>query len=227
MAESLSSEALIEKYDGLIRSIAYQLKTRLSVPVEVDELMNYGRLGLLEAAKRFDPKVGVTFKTFAYYRVKGSMYDGLRKMDVISRRKNSRLQFETAATEFLNSEMAQGSGEMPRSASLKDDINEVYTLISGLVPIFFLTSDAMDRFLVDQKGKSLEDQASFQQEKATLRQAISQLPQKERSLLEYHYYQDLTLEDAASKLGLSKSWASRLHAKALNKLKDILKKSKK
>ena len=222
MSETLTKDALIEKYDPLIRSIAYQLKARLAVPVEVDELMNYGRVGLLEAAERFDPKLGVSFKTFAYYRVKGSMYDGLREMDVITRRKNPKVQFEMAAAEFLNSEVEQSSPQS-RTGSLKDDMNEIYGLISGLVPIFFLTNDAMDRFLSDQKEKSVEEKASFQQEKSMLRQALAQLPAKEKNLLEYHYYQDMTLEQAASKLGMSKSWASRLHAKALNRLKDVMK----
>lgn len=223
--DGLSPENLLEKYHGFVRSIALQLKSRLAVRVELDELIQDGRIGLLEAADRFDSKQGVSFKTFAYYRIRGAMYDGLRKMEVIRRKRNSDLQFEIAATEFLRDEAVRMSPE-PRPKSLKDDINEVYGLISGLVPIFLLTSDAMDRLEAADSGKSPEAQVTMKQEKEMLREVMKGLPDRERRLMEYHYYQDMTLEQAAGQLGLSKSWASRLHAKILNKLKTALKKRK-
>jgi RNA polymerase sigma factor FliA len=217
--EGLSPEELIEKYTPLVRSIAYQIKQRLRIPLEIDELVQEGRIGLLEAADRYDSKLGVAFKTFAYYRIKGAMYDSLRKMDVITRRGNPRLMFESAATEFLSDETNRGSTET-RKATLKDEMNEVAGLISGLVPIYLLTSDAIDR--LEQTGKNPDQKLAFKEQKAELKKALQQLPVKERQLLEYHYYEDLTLEQAASRLGLSKSWASRLHAKAILKLQNKL-----
>lgn len=219
--EGLTAEELLEKYTPLIRSIAYQIKQRLRIPVEIDELVQEGRIGLMEAAERFDSKLGVSFKTFAYYRVKGAMYDGLRKMDVITRRKNANLMFETAASEFLADEALRGSTEPVRKTT-KDEMNEVANLISGLVPIYMLTLDAIDRMEQEQPGRSPDQQLAFKQQKAELKKAMQQLPAKERKLLEYHYYEDLTLEQAAARLGLSKSWASRLHAKAISKLHNKL-----
>ena len=219
--EGLSQEELIEKYTPLIRSIAGQIRQRLRMTLDVDELIQEGRIGLIEAADRFDSKQGVSFKTFAYYRVKGAMYDSLRKMDVITRRKNSQLMFETAATEFLADEALRGTTEAHRR-TLNDEMQEVAGLISGLVPIYMLTSDAIDRLEQEQPGKAQDEQFAFKQEKQELKKALQQLPAKERQLLEFHYYEDLTLEQAASRLGLSKSWASRLHAKALTKLQALL-----
>jgi RNA polymerase sigma factor for flagellar operon FliA len=219
--EGLTAEELLEKYTPLVRSIAYQIKQRLRIPVEIDELVQEGRIGLMEAAERFDSKLGVSFKTFAYYRVKGAMYDGLRKMDVITRRKNAKLMFETAASEFLADEALRGSTEPVRKTT-KDEMNEVAGLISGLVPIYMLTLDAIDRMEQEQPGRSPDQQLAFKQQKAELKKAMQQLPAKERRLLEYHYYEDLTLEQAAARLGLSKSWASRLHAKAISKLHNKL-----
>jgi RNA polymerase sigma factor for flagellar operon FliA len=219
--EGLTAEELLEKYTPLVRSIAYQIKQRLRIPVEIDELVQEGRIGLMEAAERFDSTLGVSFKTFAYYRVKGAMYDGLRKMDVITRRKNANLMFETAASEFLADEALRGSTEPVRKTT-KDEINEVAGLISGLVPIYMLTLDAIDRMEQEEPGRSPDQQLAFKQQKAELKKAMQQLPAKERRLLEYHYYEDLTLEQAAARLGLSKSWASRLHAKAISKLHNKL-----
>jgi RNA polymerase sigma factor FliA len=215
--QGLSKEELIEKYTPLVRSIAAQLKSRLGVNLEFDELMSCGRLGLLEASERFDYKLGVSFKTFAYYRIRGAMYDGLRKMEVITRRKDPRIKFEEAANQLMGSEAARTSAEA-RKPTLKDEIEEVKGIISSLVPIYFLTTDALDQ-IKETDQSNVEEQVVFAQEKGMLRAALKKLSKNERMLIDYYYYQDMTLEEAASKLGLSKSWASRLHAKALAKLK--------
>jgi RNA polymerase sigma factor FliA len=215
--QGLSKEELVEKYTPLVRSIAAQIKSRLGVNLEFDELMSCGKLGLLEAAERFDFKLGVSFKTFAYYRIRGAMYDGLRKMEVITRRKDPRIKFEEAANQLIGSEAARTSTEA-RKPTLKDEIEEVKGIISSLVPIYFLTTDALDQ-IKETEQSSVEEQAVFAQEKGMLREALKKLSKNERMLIDYYYYQDMTLEEAASKLGLSKSWASRLHAKALTKLK--------
>lgn len=219
--QGLSKEELVEKYTSLIRSIAGHLRNRLSLSIEFDELVSYGRLGLLEAAERFDHKVGVTFKTFAYYRIRGAMYDGLRKMEVITRRKNPRIKFEEAANQLLTSESSRGSSEA-RRPTLKEEIQEFRSMISSLVPIYFLASDAMDQLSQPGKDRTAEEQAVFSQEKKQLRAALNRLSKNERALIDYYYYHDMTLEEAAAKLGLSKSWASRMHSKALFKLKDLL-----
>lgn len=219
--EGLTREALVEKYTPLIRSIARQIRSRLALNLDFEELESYGRLGLLEASQRFDFKVGVAFKTFAYYRIKGAIYDGLRKMQVISRRKDPRLKFEEAATQLLGSEASRTSSEM-RKPTLKQEIEEIQGLVSSLVPIYFLASETLDRLADPKSDLKVEDHAQQSQERAALLQALSRLSKNERSLIEFYYFQDQTLEEAAAKMGLSKSWASRLHARALGKLKDAI-----
>jgi RNA polymerase sigma factor FliA len=223
--EGLGKEELLEKYVPLVRSIAQQIRQRLRLNLEMDELVQEGQIGLMEAASRFDSNLGVAFKTFAYYRIRGAIYDSLRKMDVITRRKNSKLMFEAAANEFIAGEAVRAPTEA-RRPTLKDETEEIAGLISGLVPVYILTSDAMDRFQEEAPGSAQDQQIALKQEKAELKKAMQTLPQKERDLLKFHYYEDMTLEQAASKLGLSKSWASRLHAKAILKLQEKFKSMK-
>ena len=90
----------------------------------------------MEASERFDYKLGVSFKTFAYYRIRGAMYDGLRKMEVITRRKDPRIKFEEAANQLLGSEATRRTSEA-RKPTLKDDMEEVRGLIWALVPNLF------------------------------------------------------------------------------------------
>jgi RNA polymerase sigma factor for flagellar operon FliA len=219
--QGLTKEDLVEKYTPLIRSLAKQIRSRLSLTVDFEDLVSYGRLGLLEASERFDYKVGVSFKTFAYYRIKGAIYDGLRKMQVITRRKDPRLKFEEASTKLLGSEATRGSSEV-RKASLKEEIAEIQGLVASLVPIYFLASETLDQLKDPASEQKVEDQARLSKERAALKEALSKLSKNERALIESYYFRDLTLEDAAAQMGLSKSWASRLHARALTKLKDAM-----
>src|SRR3954468_9667152 len=74
---------ILEKYGPYVRSLAATVRKQFNSALEMDELVSYGQVGLLEAAERFDPKVGANFLTFAHYRIKGAIFDGLRKMGVL------------------------------------------------------------------------------------------------------------------------------------------------
>src|ERR1700710_3078151 len=74
---------LLTKYGPYVRSLAVTVRRQFNSQLELDELMSYGQVGLLEAADRFDPKLGANFLTFAHYRIKGAIFDGLRKMGVL------------------------------------------------------------------------------------------------------------------------------------------------
>src|SRR5205823_13106743 len=76
-------QQVLEKYGPYVRSLAAQVRKQFNSMLEMDELVSYGQVGLLEAAERFDPKVGANFLTFAHYRIKGAIFDGLRKMGVL------------------------------------------------------------------------------------------------------------------------------------------------
>ena len=74
---------ILEKYGPYVRSLAAQVRKQFNSQFEMDELVAWGQIGLLEAAERFDARVGANFLTFAHYRIKGAIYDGLRKMGVL------------------------------------------------------------------------------------------------------------------------------------------------
>src|SRR5215470_4950280 len=115
-AEDLSNrDSLIEQYLPYATSIANKVAQTLSNDADIEEIICNARLGLLEAAKRFDPKYNVDFKTFAYYRIKGAIYDGLRKTGWIPRSLYSKIKFEQAANEYLQT-MADKSATTKLSA---------------------------------------------------------------------------------------------------------------
>src|SRR6185295_10206040 len=94
-------DRLVEQHLSLVQAIAAKLKRTLGRTIEFDDLVAYGTKGLLEAADRFDPTQGATFTTFAYYRVRGAMLDGLRTMGWYSRADYARYRAEERANEYL------------------------------------------------------------------------------------------------------------------------------
>src|ERR1700745_3198115 len=88
---------LIEQHRPYVRVLAVEVAKGLPSHIELDELISCGNLGLVEAAERYEPRYGVTFQTFAYYRIKGAIYDGLRKMGPMSRTEYARSRFAARA----------------------------------------------------------------------------------------------------------------------------------
>src|SRR6185436_10049306 len=96
-------DRLVEQHLPLVQSVARKLKTQITARIDFDDLIGYGSKGLIEAAERFDARHGVAFTTFAYYRIRGAMYDGLRAMGWYSRADYTRYRAEERANEYLRS----------------------------------------------------------------------------------------------------------------------------
>src|SRR5260221_12843160 len=95
-------QRLVDANVPFVRSIAAKIKEQLPREIEFDDLVAYGMQGLLEAAQRFDGSHGTSFTTFAYYRVRGAMFDGLRGMGWLPRAEYSPLRFEERASPSLS-----------------------------------------------------------------------------------------------------------------------------
>ncbi len=205
---------IIEQYLPYASSIASRVMQTLSSSVDFDDVMCNARLGLLEAARKFDPTLNIDFKTFAYYRIKGAIYDGLRKTGWIPRSLYARIKFEQATNEYLQY-MAEKTGASARL--VEDELSEVYDTVNSLASIYVISVDASEEGMEieDKKNKDIEHSAEFQQIKQYMKEAIESLPDKERKLVKMYYFQNKTLEEAGQDLGLSKSWTSRIHARAL------------
>lgn len=216
-------DELVEQYRPYVRNIVGKIIKNISRDVDFDDLIAYGEMGLLEAAERFDPKYKVNFMTFAYYRIRGAVYDGLRGMGWISRSQYAKIRYEERANHYINS-VNERSANSFDSPSLGDEVNQLSEVISGLASIFITSLDASESIQLKDEDKSADPlkQAEMNQARIVLREAIEKLPEQERLLLQYYYYEDTTLEEAGSRLNLSKSWASRLHSRAIKKLHKLV-----
>ncbi|MCC7385556.1 MAG: sigma-70 family RNA polymerase sigma factor [Deltaproteobacteria bacterium] len=231
-AKGMSREQLAAQYMAYVRSIAGNVWKTLSKDIEFDDLVSYGMLGLFEAADRFDAKFGANFMTFAYYRIRGAIYDGLRGMGWVSRTEYQRYRFEARANQYLNSshdrDMAPVGGAAPASGDKKksddEEVGELADVVTGLVTIYVTALDAMEGFQVkDDRGPPVDDVLELLQSREMVSTAVEKLPDQEKKLIQLYYYQELSLEEVGKHLGLSKSWTSRLHTRAIDKLGRLLK----
>ncbi|KFE71796.1 sigma-70 family RNA polymerase sigma factor [Hyalangium minutum] len=215
-------KAILEKYGPYVRSLAATVRKQFNAQLEIEELMAYGQIGLLEAADRFDPKVGANFLTFAHYRIKGAIFDGLRKMGVL-KGADARGAFvgERAAAYLGNlSDREQGGGN--RGGSFDDDVNDISNAVTGLAMVLATSLEGLDASGYVDESLPADQRLEMEQLKRRVRAAIDQLPEKERQLLQGYYFHGKTLEEAGAEIGQSKSWASRLHARAIERLKELL-----
>lgn len=219
--EEGSRDELIERYLPYVRSIAQTIISKLPAQIDINDLIGYGRIGLIEAVERFDRTRGVSFKTFAYYRIKGAIYDGLRQIGWFSRSEFARIRFEQSANDMMTN--YTDSNSETRSQPVEDEINEIEAIFSGIVSAYMLSIDSSETLNKAEARSAPDEDYESKEFRTIIREAISQLPETERKLIECYYYQGLTLEEIGNKLGLSKSWTSRLHSKCLQHLCQMLK----
>jgi RNA polymerase sigma factor for flagellar operon FliA len=215
-------QKLVDANVPFVRALAAKLREGLPPQVEYEDLVSYGMQGLLEAAQRFDGRHGASFTTFAYYRIRGAIYDGMRGMGFMPRVELQRQRLEERAAAYLShlADREYGAEEpSSRAVDLEEEVRYLAEALGDVAAIFLASLDSGEGLPAAlQPTQHLERRERGR----ALKAAVSTLPEKERRLLELYYYEDLSLEEAGEKLGLSKSWASRVHARAITLLRKAL-----
>ena len=208
----------------LVEIIARQVSRAIGRGLELDDLLSYGREGLLDAARRYEPSRGVPFRAYANYRVRGAIIDGVRRMGRLPRRTHDRLRgLEAAARtsegalEDLQTTPAPGAAGGQAELQLTEHLAAMATAMAvGLVANRAL-GDEGELVAVAQAEDPEEDLARAEL-LGVVRQAIQDLPEQEAELVRRHYLENERFDQVAKDLGLSKSWASRLHTRAIGRL---------
>ena len=191
-------DLLIEENQPLVYHLAMKVHRKIPVKQDLEDLIGYGMVGLVEAANKYRPQLKIEFTTFAYPRINGAIYDGVSKLSWMSRSRYRRLM---AVKEKAESE---GDVEAAQAADAK------------LESVSLLDNEIAQSVVDDDE--TAEVRASRHEEGKVLGKLIEQLPDRERRLIELIYIDGLALQDASERLGVSKSWGSRMHAKTLASL---------
>jgi RNA polymerase sigma factor for flagellar operon FliA len=216
-------DRLIEQHLKLVHAIAAKLKRSLGRSIEFEDLVAYGSRGLVEAAERFDPQQGASFTTFAYYRIRGAMLDGLRTMGWYSRADYARYRAEERANEYLQNlaerdAAAKSAAPPAETGGATAALEEMAELLSGVATVHITSLEAAAA-VSDERLPPPDAELDRLRQGARVRRVLVRLPEKERRLMEMYYFGDKNLEEAGAELGLSKSWACRLHARAVGLLR--------
>jgi RNA polymerase sigma factor for flagellar operon FliA len=222
-------DSLVQQHLGLVQSVARKLRKQITARIDFDDLVGYGSKGLIEAAERFDPAHGVAFTTFAYYRIRGAMLDGLRTMGWYSRADYARYRAEERATEYLQNQAERAGaaatgareGAADGEATIEGKLSAIAELLSGVATVHITSLEAAAA-VADDRLPAPDASLDTGRLSARVRDAVGHLPDRERQLLELYYFADKNLEEAGAVMGLSKSWACRLHARAVDLLRHQL-----
>lgn len=220
------TQHLVLEHLPLIRTIAARLSKRLPPSVEVEELVNIGVIGLLDAWDRFDASKGVPFKSYAEMRIKGQMIDALRADDMVPRsvrRKHNRIQQETES-------LRHRLGRKPTREELRDQLDlapkkfEDFlsdSLIASIASLDASSTDEGTTPLVESLSHadpSAEDRFGSRQVQAAVAEAIHCLPDKERYAITEYYLRHRTLKAIGEALGVTESRACQLRSQGVKRL---------
>jgi RNA polymerase sigma factor for flagellar operon FliA len=228
VASPQDTPEILERFHShldLVDVIARQLARELGRSVELDDLRSMGQQGLLEAARRFDEGRGVSFRRFANYRVRGSMLDGIRKSAPLPRRAHARIRALEAA--LLVSEAAAEDaqpGALPMAADPKASDQKLTEHLADMATAMAMgllatpaVGDEGELSALDT-SMSPEDAVAQAELRELVVSALDDLPEDERTLVRRHYLEGERFDQVAASLGLSKSWGSRLHTRAIARL---------
>ncbi|MDF2693155.1 MAG: polymerase sigma factor for flagellar operon [Labilithrix sp.] len=223
-------EVLARVTEGLelVDMLARQMRRQFGMHVQIDDLASQGREALLAAARSFDPDRGIPFRRWANLRVRGAMIDSVRQSGNLPKRVYRKLRAVQAADavhEAANEENASSPPQTPEAADAK--LGDQLGSAAMAMAIGFLAmrhGEALER--AKDPDHSPESNVGHAELMTRIKTAIAELPDQERALLMRHYFDDVNLDEAARELGLSKSWASRLHARGIEAISKALRRSR-
>ncbi|ABG41536.1 MAG: RNA polymerase sigma factor FliA [Alteromonadaceae bacterium] len=217
--------ALVERHAPLVKRIAHHLIARLPASVLVDDLIQAGMIGLLEASRNFDGTKGASFETFAGIRIRGSMLDEIRKGDWTPRSVHKNGRAITDAINKVERETGRDARDVDIAKKLEVSIEQYHQMLGEVnagkiigMEDLGVSEDVVTTEQTKGSDTPFEDllQGSFQK---ALAHAITTLPEREAIVLSLYYDEELNLREIGEVLDVSESRVSQIHSQAMLKLK--------
>jgi RNA polymerase sigma factor for flagellar operon FliA len=224
---------LITEYLPYVKRIVQRLAVHLPSTVDIDDLMNVGVIGLIQAVDRYDPRRDNKFMTYAIFRIKGAVLSELRARDFLSR--SNRRKIRELETAYLRLEQKYGREveDVEVAQELGVDLQHVYRT-KQMSSISFISLEELGVSSRDEKEKLLnylinnEDDAltmtKLKELREAMAEAIKKLPEKERLVISLYYLDELTMKETGKVLGITESRVSQIHSQAILHLRAKLRK---
>ena len=226
-AGQINKDQLVQRFAPLVKRIASHLMARLPSSVQVDDLVQNGMMGLLDAINRFEAGMGAQFETYAAQRVRGAMLDGLRENDWLPRSLRRDFRRIEVAIRELEQQHGRPPSETELAAALDMSLADYqkmlqdargHQLVSFEDMVEDEDADYLERHLADERNEPLrllEDENLRQM----LVQGIASLPEREKLMMALYYEQDLNLREIGEIMGVTESRVCQLHGQAVARLR--------
>ncbi|OGT16106.1 MAG: RNA polymerase sigma factor FliA [Gallionellales bacterium RIFCSPHIGHO2_02_FULL_57_16] len=224
-------EQCLREYAQLVKRLAHQMMSRLPSSVQIDDIIQAGMMGLLDAASRYDEFYGAQFETYATQRIRGAMLDELREADWLPRSLRRDMRSIEAAINRLQQRLGRSPNETEIAEELKIPLAEYQQMLQksrGAQLVYYEdfhgedTDDFFERFEFGNDADPM-DLLEDERFKAELVHAIESLPERERMLMGMLYEQEMNLREIGEVLGVSESRVSQLHSQAVARLRSWMK----
>ncbi len=223
----VSQDELVTQNLDLVKRIAHHLAARLPAGIDINDLMQAGMIGLLEASNNFDPGKGASFDTYAGIRIRGSMLDEVRRQDWTPRSVHQKHRKVSEAVREIEAET--GSAAEPQAIARRlgitmDDYHAILADTAGC-RLFSLDETLDDpvhgRELPAADTATPDQELSDSQFRDQLAEAISGLPEREQLVLSMYYEREMNLKEIGAVLGVSESRVCQIHGQALIRLRAL------
>ena len=217
-AATTNSSVDITEHLTLVRKLASMMISRLPASVELDDLVQVGMIGLIEAAQQFDPAQGVLFETFASQRVRGAMLDELRRLDWRPRQLRQQVHGHNQVQRELFNRLGRNPSELEMAQALDCSVEEVRQLAyAGQAEAL----QSLEEWL-ENGGRAPASESDDVDLAMTLSKVLGSLDKREQLLLSLYYQQELNMKEIALVLGLTESRVCQLHKQCVLQLKQRL-----
>lgn len=227
-----SRERVIREFAYVIKAMAHRLAFRLPAYLDAEDLISVGVIGLMDAMEKYDPSREAKFRTYAEFRIRGAMLDEIRSMDWIPRSVHERISLlQRTQSELLN-RYGRPPSEEEVAAALKMSVAELDEFLSRAQGAVLISLDDLGiqepdghkilKTLADDEHPDPLSLVVHEREREALTRAIQELPEKERLVLTLYYYEELTMKEIGSILGVTESRVCQIHTKAVLHLKTKL-----
>ncbi|MFH5183195.1 FliA/WhiG family RNA polymerase sigma factor [Paenibacillus sp. TAB 01] len=226
-----AKQSLIETYLPLVDYVSNRLSIGLPKNVAKEDLNSFGIMGLIDAIEKFDYQRGLQFETYASWRIRGAIIDGLRQGDWVPRSIREKSKKIEDAYQKLEQQYLRSVTDTEISAYLQVSEAEFQQMVQELAvttvcsiddPIREEDAETRLSLLIDEKAKNPEYKVNEFYLKETLAKAIERLTEKERTVVSLFYFEELSLSEIAEVMALSPSRISQLHSKAILRLRGAL-----
>jgi RNA polymerase sigma factor for flagellar operon FliA len=219
-------DALVAEHMDLVRRIAHHLIARLPAKVQIEDLMQAGAMGLLEASRKYDDSHGASFETYAGIRIRGAMLDEVRRQDWSPRSSHRTIRQISGAVHAVEMRTGRGATSAEVADELGVDLDTYHAMVRKSMEARVFNAEDLFGPDADANLSSDTDDPASEYENvsmgAAIGDAIEGLPEKERTVLALYYDEELNLREIGEVLGVTESRVCQIHGQALVRLRSRL-----